>query len=202
MSQSRPSGAPERPPRARPLSALRASDVRFVREGVDLVEPFSLAIPVGETATLEQPTPFAASLAARLCGAIVRPTSGTIFVGDYETRLQPPQAKRRVGFVDAAGFLGDAHTFACEVAFRAECWNLDRAAARDRATSVLAAFAIDALAIDGSDAREAAYARAVALALVADVSLVVLDRPPPSILDRTRSLANGASLLVTRVRGA
>ncbi len=173
-----------------------------MRQGVDLVESFSLVLPSSALATIQQPTPFAASLTARLCGAIVRPTHGTILIGDYDTRLQPPQAKRRVGFVDAAGFVGDAHSFACEIAFRAECWDLERATARDRATSVLAAFSVHAPASDGPEPREAAYARAVALALVADVSLVVLDRPPPSFVERVRSLANDASLIVACVRDA
>lgn len=192
MSQSRPPGAAESAARARPLTpparVLRATDVRFVRDGVDLVEPFSLALDAGACATLVQPTPFAAALAARLCAAIVRPTFGSIFVGEYETRLQPPQAKRRVGYVDAVGFAGDAHAFACEIAFRAECWNLDRRAARERADELLAA-------LGAVDAR---YARGVALALLADVSLVVLDRPPAQAIASLRSVVAGASLVIAR----
>jgi ABC-type multidrug transport system ATPase subunit len=162
--------------------------VRFVRDGTDLIAPFSLTIDAGDTRDLPQPTGFSASLAARVCGAIVRPTSGTIYVGDYETRLQPPQAKRRVGFVDVAGFDGDAHAFACEVAFHAQCWGIARRLARERAARIL-----DALA------RDDAYARALALALVADVDLIVLDQPPDDIVSRVRALAPTSALLATRV---
>jgi len=168
--------------------ALRASDVRFVRGGADLVAPFSLTIDAGDARDLAQPTGFSASLAARVCGAIVRPTSGTIYVGDYETRLQPPQAKRRVGFVDVAGFDGDTHAFACEVAFHAQCWGIARHLARERAARVL-----DALS------RDDAYARAIALALVADVDLIVLDQPPGDLAVRVHALAPTAALLATRV---
>ncbi|GAC1495860.1 MAG: hypothetical protein NVS1B2_15160 [Vulcanimicrobiaceae bacterium] len=175
---------------------LRAIDVRFVRDGVDLVTPFSLALGAGDYRALVQPSPFAASLAARLCGAIVRPTHGTVFVGDYETRLQPPQAKRRVGFVDAAGFVGDAHAFACEVAFHAECWNRSVSHARARARDVL-----DALVDDESERDDTtpdlAYARAIGLALVVDVALLVLDRPPDALLERVRALVPHVGVLAT-----
>ena len=162
--------------------------MRFVRDGEDIIAPFSVTIDAGATYELVQAARFSASLAARLCGAIVRPTSGTIFVGEYETRLQPPQAKRRVGFVDVAGFDGDAHAFACEVAFRAQCWGIPLPLARIRAAQML-----DALG------RDDAYSRAIALALVADPALVVLDQPPSDLAARVRALAPTAALLATRV---
>lgn len=163
---------------------LRAVEAEFAREGTQFVAPFTLAVAGAETCELAQPNARAASIAARMCAAIVKPTGGTIFVGDYETRLQPPQAKRLVGFVDGGGFTGDAHAFKCEVAFRAEVWSVEYAAARVRAERVL-----DELGDGG------AYARAVALALVADVALIVFDRPPGDILRRVRGMAPGAAIL-------
>ncbi|MBD5654711.1 MAG: hypothetical protein IAI50_05970 [Candidatus Eremiobacteraeota bacterium] len=117
----------------------------------------------------------------------MKPSSGTIFVGDYETRLQAPEAKRRVGFVDAAGFEGDDYAFRCEVAFRADVWSLDPRAAQERARDVLASL--------GNDA----YARAIALALVADVALVVLDQPATRVVKRVRELVPLAGIVRTRV---
>jgi ABC-type taurine transport system ATPase subunit len=166
--------------------ALRVEHASFVRDGVELVAPFSVALPAGGDATLAAPSGPAAAIVARICAAIVKPTFGTVYVGDFETRLQPPQAKRLVGFVDAAGFSGDAHAFACEVAFRAEVWGLDRRAARARAADVLAR-----LGRPPGDA----YASAVALALVADVRLVVLDRPPASVLPAIRDLVPAAGIV-------
>ncbi len=158
----------------------------FVRDGTELVVPFSLELEAGAEAELVQPSARAASVAARLCAAIVKPTHGVVYVGDYETRLQPPQAKRMVGFVDSAGFEGDDHALRCEVAFRAEVWNLDKAAAQARASDVLATL---------GDGR---YARAVALALVADVALVVLDQPEAGrLLRRIRKVAPDAAIIRT-----
>jgi len=168
------------------VTVLRAQGARFARDGRDLVAPFSLSLLAGETRTLEQPEPAAAGIAARMCAAIVKPTEGTIYVGEYETRLQPPQCKRLVGFADAAGFHGDAHAFRCEIGFRADVWGLDARAAQARGRAVLEALG------DGD------YARGVALALVPDVALVVLDRPPGRIVSRVRALAPGAGILRTR----
>jgi ABC-type Na+ transport system ATPase subunit NatA len=168
------------------VTVLRARGARFAREGRDIVAPFSLALEAGQTLSLEQPGPLAAAVAARMCAAIVKPTDGAIYVGEYETRLQPPHCKRLVGFVDADGFDGDAHAFKCEIAFRADVWGLDPGAAQARGRAV-----IDALG-DGE------YARGVALALVPDVALVVLDRPASRVVARVRGLAPAAGILRTR----
>ncbi len=168
------------------MTVLRALGARFARDGREIVAPFSLTLGAGETLTLEQPDGTAAAVAARMCAAIVKPTDGAIYVGDYETRLQPPQCKRLVGFVDAAGFEGDAYALRCEVAFRADVWGLDAAAAQARGRAVLAALG------DGD------YARGVALALVPEVALVVLDRPDARLVPQVRALAPGAGILRTR----
>jgi ABC-type taurine transport system ATPase subunit len=171
---------------------LRAIGASFARDGIEIVAPFDLTLARSQSASLAQPTAFAASVAARLCAAIVKPTTGVVYVGDYETRLQPPQAKRLVGFVDAAGFDGDAHAFRCEAAFRADVWGIDVRAAHARADSVVAA-------LGRGDVRFERYARALALALVADVSVLVLDQPPKRIVDAVRSLDAGVAILRTRV---
>ncbi len=173
----------------RPLSVLRALGAAFDDHGMGLVGPFDFALGDGEQCTLEIEQSRAASIAARMFAAIVKPTIGTIYVGEYDTRLQPPQAKRRLGFVDVAGFGGSAHAFDCEVAFRADVWNIDRAGARRRAQTVLAAL--------GEFDR--ACARAVALALVADVEIVVLDQPQAALAEAVRTVAPGLAIVETRV---
>jgi ABC-type Na+ transport system ATPase subunit NatA len=188
MPQGRAPGTPEFAPATRArLKILRATDVTFSRDGVKIVAPFSLVLEAGQEARLDQPSARAAAIAARICAAIVRPTSGIVYVGEYETRLQPPQAKRLVGFVDADGFEGDAHALRCEVAFRADVWNVDKVAAQLRASAIVEKLG------DGP------YARALALALVADVALVVLDRPPGSFARRVRRLVPEAAILHTHV---
>lgn len=159
-----------------------------MRAGVDLVTPFTFWVSAGDQYDLVQPTAFAASVAARLCAAIVKPSAGRILIGDFETRLQAPQAKRRIGFVDARGFEGDAHAFACEVAFHADVWGVAPSLAHERARHALATLA-----------RDDAYARALALALVADVSIVVLDLPGPGVVADTRALVPDVAIVATSV---
>jgi ABC-type Na+ transport system ATPase subunit NatA len=169
------------------VKILRATDVSFERDGEVLVTPFSLSLEAGTRGQIVQPNALAASIAARICAAIVRPSRGAVYVGEFETRLQPPQAKRLVGFVDAAGFAGDAHALRCEIAFRADVWNLDKGAAQGRAAEILEVLG------DGP------YARAIALALVAEVALVVLDQPSERFVVRTQRLVPQAGIVHTAV---
>ena len=174
------------------MTVVRACGASFSRDGDEIVAPFDLVAGRGDVALIAQPTAFAASIAARICAGIVKPTTGNVFVGDFETRLQPPQAKRLVGFVDAAGFDGDDHAFRCETAFRADVWAVDAHAAHVRAQAVFTAVA-------GGDEMQRRYARALALALVPDVAALVLDQPARRILDRVRAFAPGVAIVRSHV---
>ncbi len=162
----------------------------FVSEAGDAIGPLDFSLQTGEHRIVSCATGREASIAARLCAAIVKPTCGSIYVGEYDTRLQPPQAKRLVGFVDVAGSAGDRHAFACEVAFRAEVWGLDVATAQDRARRTLSAL---------GDERDP-YARAIALALVPDVLLLVFDQPAqPRYRARLAEIRPLSAVVETRV---
>ncbi len=172
------------------MTIVRSIAAAFEDPRGEAVGPFDAALRVGEQLALEAGTPRAASIAARMFAAIVKPTSGTIFVGDFDTRLQPPQAKRCIAFVDAGGFGGDAHAFACEAAFRADVWGIDVARNRERARALLRRFGTDA----------DAYAGGLALALcVPGVALAILDQPPPGTLDALRTQFPHLAVLATCV---
>ena len=172
--------------------ALKIFGASFRRDGEELVAPFDLLLARTERRMLFQPTALAASIAARIAAGIVKPTAGIVYVGDFDTRLQPAQAKRLVGFVPAGGFSDDAHAFACEVKLRADVWGIPRAQARLRASVTLAAFA---------EPRDP-YARAVALALVPQIALLILDRPRADLRERIAALVPGAAVLATEVGSA
>ena len=173
-------------------AVLRVVAARFVREDTDLMAPFSLELGPGERATLAQPDAEAAAVAARVAAAVVKPTYGVVHVGDFDSRLQPAQAKRLVGFVPERGFRGGPHAFERELGFRADVWGVDA-----RAMQRAAGAALDAL----GDALDAAYARAVALALAPRVKLIVLERPPPGAFERIGALQAACALLQTCVSG-
>ena len=173
------------------MTVLRSIEALFAN-GVpaDEVGPLDLVVRAGDDAVLHFATARNASIAARLCAGIVKPTCGRVFVGDFDTRLQPREAKRRVGFVDARGWSGDPHAFNCEVAFRAEVWGIPHAVAERRARKLLAALG-----------REAdAYGFALALALIAPIDLVVLDQPAARYCDDVRRIEPSVALVQTHVR--
>lgn len=157
-----------------------------------MVTPFSFALHASETIELLQPNAYAASVAARLCGAIVKPTTGTIVVGEFDTRLQAPEAKRRVGFVDRRGFLDDERAFHNEVAFHADVWGIAAATAHERAHTALTALLTEVSA--------PVYERGIALALVADITTLVLDLPSPAIVARLRAFAPQLGIIATSAR--
>ncbi|MGP6158004.1 MAG: hypothetical protein ACLPYS_10970 [Vulcanimicrobiaceae bacterium] len=172
--------------------ALKILGACFERDGKELVAPFDLALAPAELRTLVQPSSRSASLAARIAAAIVKPTAGVVYVGDFDARLQPAQAKRLVGFVPAGGFAGDPHAFACQIRLRADVWGVERDEARRRAAAVLNGF---------EDAPDP-YARALALALIPAVALLVLDQPRGPVGERAFALARGAAVLTTEVAPA
>ncbi len=168
------------------LRAVRAS---FLRDGVELAAPFELVLDAGRRADIEQPSKVQASIAARLCSGIIKPSTGAVYIMDYDSRLQPSQAKRWVGFVEADGFAGDARDFARRIALQAAVWSVDPKHAWTRAAAALAAF---------DDDRDA-YVRAVALALVPDIALLVLDRPLAGVVDKVAGLRPSVTIVATRV---
>ncbi len=169
------------------MNVLRIDRASFVRdaEGVD---PFSAEVAEGARVVREFPSERAAAIAARLAAGIVKPTSGAVFIGEYQTRIQPVQAKARVAFVarDTAAFARGP--FARELLFFADIYGIDRAEAERRARAALAA-------LGGDD-----YARAVALALIREAPLLVLDRPPEHLFGPICGYA-GAAIFATRVAG-
>ncbi len=171
---------------------LRVSDAHFVRDGVELIAPFSLTLEDGQRAALTQPTPNAAKIAARIAAAIVKPTCGSVFISDFDTRLQPPQAKRLVGFVPADGFEGSTRTFARELKFRAQVWNLELATLERSAADVLAA--LEDLKLE--------YARTVALALAPDVHLIVLECARYGVVERIATLRPNAAIFASSATNA
>jgi ABC-type taurine transport system ATPase subunit len=173
---------------------LRVVAARFVREGRDLVAPFSLELGPGERARLVQPDAGSAKVAARLSAGIVKPTFGAVTIGDFDSRLQPAQAKRLVGFVPHGGFSGSEREFAREIGFRADVWNVDPAAMARAAAEILAALRCVALCAAGD-----AYARGVALALSPGVRLAVLELPPAGALEAVTALRPHLAAVATSV---
>jgi len=167
------------------VTILRIAGASFVRAGVELVAPFDFALRSGERAAIFSSNERAAGLIARIAAAVVKPTTGAAYIGDFDARLQPAQAKRSVAFVPAARRAPDG--FARALGFYAAAFGVAPDEAAERAREV-----IDALG-DGT------YARNAALALSHDAALIVLDRPPPSLSDILGDLRPHAAVLSSQV---
>lgn len=167
---------------------LRVAGAGFTPGAVPAVAPFSLELEAGQRADVRQFGASRASIAARLCAGIVKPSTGAVYICDYDTRLQPAQAKQRTGYVDISGLGGTALRFAREVALRSAIWSVDRARALDRIATVFKALGDDC----------SPYARGTALALIPDILLLVLDQPPAGVFQKICALRPDLAIVVTQ----
>jgi ABC-type multidrug transport system ATPase subunit len=164
------------------VHALRAVGARFERDGDEVVPPFSLELLAGERTQLRMPNARAASVSARMAAGVVKATCGTLFIGDFDPRIQPVQAKRLVGFVPRGGKFGGSGRLPwisrsspgagaardrCEIVdFHAALYEVEREVARRRVRAVIST-------IGAHD--DAGFA--LALALIRPIVLLVLDEP-------------------------
>jgi ABC-type multidrug transport system ATPase subunit len=166
---------------------LHASEAAFVRDGKMLVAPFSVDVERGARAVLAFDGSTGAAIAARMAAGIVKPTSGTLLVWEFDPRIQPVQAKRLAGFVPQDGDYGDRLTVMknsatsarrkATIELHAALFEIPSGEAHRRVSAVLEQLG-----------RSDSVAFAVALALIRPVALLVLDRPPA---DLGASLAGG-----------
>jgi hypothetical protein len=180
------------------VRVLHAVDAAFARGGDSLVPPFSIELRPGERGALRMPTERAAAIGARMAAGIVKATGGTLFIGDFDPRIQPVQAKRAVGFVPWAGRFGEGPReplFAPGprevVDLHAALYEVPRDAARRSASAVLAAF---------DDAGDEALA--LALALIRPVALLVLDRPSAGLRARLAAVVPPGTAILETARAS
>lgn len=108
----------------------------------------------------------AAAVALLACG-MLRPTAGTVFVGAFDTRIQPVQVKRIAAFVPHEPVAPSFASFNAYIEFRAALWGIAPAPALLRARAVLECLR----------GVHEAFAYPLAGALSAEPRLLVLDRP-------------------------
>jgi ABC-type Na+ transport system ATPase subunit NatA len=164
-----------------PILDMRAAT--FCRSGATLLAPVTVVLNESERIALTCETALAAGIAARLAAGIIKCTSGVVFVGNFDPKIQPVQVKRLVGFWgrDRARRLPPARAY---FSYRAALWELDREAALRRGAELLKIF--DGLPCD--------QALELAGALLARPRLVVLDRPADDVRDAAAAAAPEAAL--------
>jgi hypothetical protein len=154
------------------MHILRMRDAAYERRGAAVVPPTTLALLPGERAAHRCGNALQAEATAYLAAALVRATSGSITIGEYDPRVQPAHCKRLVGFVPHEPLSlgrGMAERF---LDYRAALWGLDETAARERARELFAIL----------DGLHDAFALPLVAALLPGPKLVVIDRPQPEFV--------------------
>lgn len=158
-------------------------DAAFVRSGSEIVSPATLSVDEGERLAYACPNERSAATLALMAAGIVRPSSGRVFIGAFDTRIQPVQVKRMTGYVPYEAVVHEFSTFTSYVEYRAALWGLPRAQTVIRARALL----------ERLEGVHEAFAYPLVGALIAEPRLLVLDRPQaayaPQIIEAAQNCA-------------
>lgn len=155
-------------------------------------EPVTLDLDPGERAALHRPSEYDAAVVALLAAGIVKASSGTVLIGDFDPRVQPVHCKRAAALVPHEPFALDESEFQRYVAYRAALWNVDAQRAFARAHELRARL---------TGVHEA-FAYPLIGALIGEPRLVVLDRPQSVYAAKILSAISDAAVISTHADAA
>lgn len=168
------------------MAVLEMREAAFRRGGRTLLHPVSVHLEAGGQAELGCESAVAAGIAARLAAGIVKCTSGSVFVCDFDPKIQPVHVKALAGLVPFAPprspLCGQRY-----FAYRAALWGLPEREACARGMTLLSM-------LDGLDSNEKL---ALAGALLHRPALLVLERPGQGLKAAAEAILDGAALFVT-----
>lgn len=162
-------------------------DALYARANSTLAGPLTLSLPQGAAYALSCASENGCAAAALMAAGILAPTSGTLFVGGFDPRIQPVQVKRIAGYVPHEPVPNLFPSFERYVQYRAALWGLEYARAIERARNLL-----DML----GDLHEA-FAYPLVGALLPRPRLLVLDRPQAASAGAIARAAHGCAILST-----
>lgn len=156
------------------------------------VDEVSLEVAAGELVLIMGPSGSGKTTLLAMCGALLRPTSGRIWVGGDEItamseRALPDLRLRRLGFIFQSANLLSNLTATENVRVVLDAAGVDRRAADERTASLLGALGLS----DRADTRPAQLSAgerqrvAIARALANDPPLLLADEPTANLDSRT-----------------
>lgn len=179
-----------------PPAALRLDHAsrRFGNGGavVTAVDDVSLEVAAGELVLVMGPSGSGKTTLLAMCGALLRPTSGRIWVGDSEVsalgeRALPELRLRHIGFIFQSANLLTNLTAAENVRIVLDAAGMPRRAANERARELLDSLRLSGRAdsrpdeLSGGERQRVAIARALAN----DPPLLLADEPTANLDSRT-----------------
>ncbi len=167
-----------------PMPLLRLREATFVAAGVS-VGPVSLRLESGERAALTCASSRDAEIVALLAAGIVKSSSGSVLIGDFDPHVQSVACKRIAALVPHEPFPLDEGEFARYIAYRAALWNVELAHARMQVSSLRRRLA----------GMHEAFAVPLIGALIGAPKLIVLDRPQPVYAAQILAAAGERALL-------
>jgi ABC-type uncharacterized transport system ATPase subunit len=169
------------------MALLEMHDAAFELRRAEIVPPTTLALGEGERLAYACTTERSAAIVAMMAAGIAHPTSGRVFVGAFDPRIQPVQVKRLAGYVPHEAVSHEFSSLTSYVEYRAALWGLPRAQSVVRAR----------LLLERLEGVHEAFAYPLIGALLAGPRLVVLDRPQAAYAEQIVSAAGGCAIFST-----
>lgn len=118
------------------MTLLEMREAGYAAGGICIVPPVTLVLEEqGRLAVACEDERAASALAMMACG-ILKANTGSVYVGAFDTRIQPVQVKRLAGFVPHEAVAPGFPTFERYIEYRADLWGLQRAQAVVRARAL------------------------------------------------------------------
>jgi ABC-type multidrug transport system ATPase subunit len=169
------------------VALLEMQNAAFELRRTEIVPPTTLALDEGERLAYACTTERSASLLAMIAGGIAHPTSGRVFIGAFDPRIQPVQVKRIAGYVPHEAVPHQFSSFTAYIEYRAALWGLPRAQTVIRAR----------LLLERLEGVHEAFAYPLVGALLSEPRLLVLDRPQAAYASQIVTAARGCTIFST-----
>jgi ABC-type uncharacterized transport system ATPase subunit len=149
------------------MALLEMRAASFAARDRVIVPPTTVFLGEGDRLAYACNTERSSAVLAMMGAGIVRPSSGSVFIGAFDPAIQPVHVKRLAGFVPHEAVSYEFSSFTDYIEYRAALWGLPRAQSVVRARILLQRL---------DDVHEA-FAYPLIGALLAQPRLLVLDRP-------------------------